>query len=728
MHQKSQVIILAVLSVAFGAMSQQAPPVEPTPPTPPAQPPGTVTPPTPIPLGAARPQRTPQQPANTQRPNTPMQPLTRPVNPLGPAARVPNATEPAAEGGFLIAFAATPIGEVLEEYYRVTGRRVLRDRGLESVTVSIEVPGEFTREEYLDIIEKGLLMHGYALIPSGHNLFKLVAAEGGSSPSAQNVPMILRPEDLPQTDQVVTHVLRLRHLKATDAATAFQQIIPPHSYGKVVAVPNAGSIIITEASQTIRAYLTLAEQVDVPPGETRHQTIHLLRADAEEVAGQLGELLGLGSEGGKSGSGSTSYNRPAGTPAASPAPGAPAGSPAARAAAAAANVSQGAVSATIGGEGEESMTKIQAIARTNSLLIVARPLDMEYIESLVAELDAESPRRGFVSRRLNYIDLTTFLDIATKALQRNNKDAAASTRPSGGDNKTTTTTTQVGSTNSGFGQSFGGGMGGYGSGGLGGYGSGGYGGMGGGYGGLGGGTGAGGMGAAPQLDVTTKAESTVIGKTFVMVDPASSKFFAIGPPEDLRMLNELADELDVRPRQVFLSAIVGEFNLGDDFNFGLDWINTLQEVGKDNLAGGVLNTQGTFFDLSKVGRLSDILAEGGPTAFSGLTAYGQIGEHLNVFLRTLEKTNRFQVLQKPTVTTLNHQPATIYIGQRIPIAGQTYTTGTGGVNNNLGFTSTSITTRRSCWSSSRRTTTCRASRRSAGTACRTSRSRACRTP
>src|SRR6185503_5487946 len=136
-------------------------------------------------------------------------------------------------------------------------------------------------------------------------------------------------------------------------------------------------------------------------------------------------------------------------------------------------------------------------------------------------------------------------------------------------------------------------------------------------------------------------------------------------------------------------AIVGEFTLGGEFNFGLDWINTLQKAGNNSLVGGVINTQGTAFsDLSKLGNVADIIADGGPAALAGLTAYGQIGEHLNVFLQALEKTNRFQVLQKPTLTTLNHQPATIYIGQDIPIAGQTFTTGTGGVNNGLGFTST----------------------------------------
>jgi type II secretory pathway component GspD/PulD (secretin) len=123
----------------------------------------------------------------------------------------------------------------------------------------------------------------------------------------------------------------------------------------------------------------------------------------------------------------------------------------------------------------------------------------------------------------------------------------------------------------------------------------------------------------------------------------------------------------------------------------VDWINTLQRIGEDNLIAGVLNTQGGHFaDIPKLGGVADFIGEGGAGLATGLTAYGQIGKHLNVFLHTLEQTRRFHVLQKPTVTTLNHQPATIYIGQQIAIAGQTYTNGsTGGIgNNNLGFTST----------------------------------------
>ncbi len=88
------------------------------------------------------------------------------------------------------------------------------------------------------------------------------------------------------------------------------------------------------------------------------------------------------------------------------------------------------------GIGTEATTLEARVQRWG--FIVARPLDIEYIESLVAELDAESPTRGFVSRRLNYIDLTTFLDIAGKALLRNDKNAQGGSGTSGTGNQTTT--------------------------------------------------------------------------------------------------------------------------------------------------------------------------------------------------------------------------------------------------------------------------------------------------
>lgn len=575
---------------------------------------------------------------------------------LLPPPAVPNPSTQAAAagaGGNLISFTATPVAEVLAEYYRVTGRKVLRDRGMENAVVTIDVPGEFSDEEYRSIIEKGLLMHGYALVPSGGNLFKLIATEGGSLPSAQNVPMILRPGDLPDGDQVVTHVLQLNHLAAEDASAAFQTIIPLHPYGRILAVPNSQALVITEASQTIRAYLELAQQVDQPPMETVQKTIRIERAEAQEVVEQLEALLGLDK--------SSSTGRP-------PASGSAGGS-GAPASSAPATASLGNVSLTA------ARPLMQAVARTNSIVVVARPLDLQKIEALVRELDAEASVSRYFSRKLNYLDLSVFLSIAEKALMRNDPKMQDNSLESQQKAQPSAATQPV-STSQPFGSTLGSGPGSSVGGGLGSSSM-----SGGGASGQGFGSGNG----TPDLQITKKPISILIANTLVIADPASSKFFASGPPDQIKALQDLAEELDVRPRQILLSAIIGEFTLSDNFNFGLDWIQSLKKVGDDGLVGGVLNTQGTAFaNPSNLKDIAGFLGAGGPAAIGGLTAYGQINKNLNIFLQTLESTKRFHVLQKPTLTTLNHQPARIYIGQQVAIAGQSYTSGVVGG----GFTST----------------------------------------
>jgi general secretion pathway protein D len=606
-------------------------------------------------------------------PTPPAVPPALPPSPAPPTATptaTPGLASPTDTGKNVITFIATPLAEVLSEYHRVTGRRVLKDRGLENSTVTIDVPGKFSDEEYRTIIEKGLLMHGYALVPSGDNFDKLVATEQGSMPSTQNVPMILRAEDIPATDQIVTYVMELNHIGSEDAKAAFQDIIPLHPYGKMLAVPNVRSLIITEASQTIRAYLELAKRVDQPPMETIQKTIKIERAEAEEIIEQLSVLLGLGS------SGSAPSRRSASTPSGAPAQ--------AIQPSAAGGASQS--STSIAGSSADSVKPLmQAVTRTNSIIVVARPSDMLKIEALVKELDAAPTTNRYFSRKLNYLDLTTFLGIAEKALMRNDLKGQDNSLASQQRNQQSANS-QSANNNQGFNNGsslgsngLGGGLGSSLNGGLGGGSSG----M------LGGGSGMGqglsGNSGTLDLQITKKPLSILIANTLVIADPASSKFFASGPPDQIKALEELAEELDVRPRQILLSAIIGEFTLGDNFNFGLDWIQTLKQVGNDGLVGGVLNTQGTAFaNPSNLKDIAGFLGTGGPAALGGLTAYGQINKNLNVFLQTLESTKRFHVLQKPTLTTLNHQSARIYIGQQVAIAGQSYTSGVVGG----GFTST----------------------------------------
>ncbi|WP_166442833.1 secretin N-terminal domain-containing protein [Phragmitibacter flavus] len=573
----------------------------------------------------------------------------------------------------------TPLSEVLEVYQQLTKKRLIRDPAVEAKTVGIETSGQLTPAEAIEFIEKSLLLSDVAIVPSGDNMLKVVSTEGAKKPSGEGVPVILRESDLPESDQVVSFVLPLQHLNAEDAAQTFSQIVPPHSYGIVAAIPNARALHITENTSTIRAYIALARQVDVPPNETKHQTIHLLRASAEEVAEQLSNLLGLNQASSATSSGGGSNNRRVNPPLTRP------DVPMTPQQAAAQQAAQINITPTVGtATAEAAPPIIQPIARTNSLIVVARPLDIKYIEALVQELDAESPTRGFVSRRLNYMDLTTFITVAEKALMRHSDNARGGIPSSSGSGTNTSTSAVNSGSTTGFGSgglnsrfggsnnnnTFGGNdsMGGNGFGTTSGFGtSGGFGSSGSGGGGFGSGV-SGGSGAG--LEITPKAFSTLVANTLVIVDPASSSFFASGPPEQLRILNELADSLDVRPKQILLTTIIGEFTLGDDFKFGLDWIRTIDNIGNNSLIGGVLQTQGAAYaNPSSLGGVEDFLP-----ALDGLTVYGQIGKNLSTFMQTLGTSNRFRLLQRPSITTLNHQTATISTGQQIPYAGSSLTT------------------------------------------------------
>jgi type II secretion system protein D len=581
-------------------------------------------------------------------------PFGTPAKPIIPATGAP-------KGLITVQFPNSPINEVLEAYQQLTGKRIIRDPRLENASVTIETSGELPKDEAIEFIEKSLLLSGYAIVPSGENMIKVLAVEQGKIPSSEGVEMILDAAKLPKSDKVVSFVLPLEYLKSDEAAQAFSQIIPPHAYGKMVAVPNSRALVITENSNTIRSYIELTKQVDVPPSETTHKSIHLERADAEETAQILSAMLGLDQA-----SGSKSSSPKASNPVAQQQQ-RPPGSPPPVAGAQAVN----AVYSTSGGNATAEATppKITAIPRTNALLVIARPVDIAYIESIVAELDAESTSRSFISRTLKFMDPVDFVNIAKDALLRGVSDKSGSGSALQG-NQTTTTTTPTGSNQSsrgGFGQS------GFGGGSNGGFGSS-----------LGGGGGSGfDSGSSLQEENMPKPQSMLIGKTLVIVDSPNQTFYASGPPEQLRILTELVDQIDKRPQQILLSAVVGELTLGDDFKFGLDWIRTLEKVGNDNFLGGVIktSTDGTIAtrDLSTLGSVKDYLP-----ALQGFTFYGKIGKNVNTFLNTLEATKKFKVMQRPTLTTVNHKLATISIGQQVPIAGQTQSFGTTtGTNNGL---------------------------------------------
>lgn len=638
-----------------------------------------------------------QIPPQGQRPASPnaARPTLPARTPAGAAARPGAAgTDPAERtairpeeaikpgGGVELQFPNTPLSQILLVYEDLTGLKIIRDANAEQATVSIETTGELPKDKAIMFIEKSLLLNGYSFVPAGEGMVKLLAFDA-KKPQTEGAPLFESAADLPETDQVVSYVALLKFLSGEDAVKAIDQVIPRHSYGVITPVPNAKALIITENSSTIRSILALLERIDNKPATTISKTIQLTRSDAEDVKKALDEILGLGESksGGSTGARPTNVAAPTGAPTGAPTPpvaamNAPAVSPAAD-----------------GTTSEETPPKIHAIVRRNCLLVMASPETMETITALVEELDGASEISNFVSRSLNYLGVEAALGIISDAIARSEggEEGSGSSgsgglvnslgQPNNSNTTTNTTGTNTGgglfgnSSNSGFGNNGFGSSSGFGGGGLG-----------------GGGGGFGGANLQP-IRPNNGPRSLVVGKTLLISDPVANSIFASGPPEHLRVLNEILDELDRRPQQIVISAVIGDYQVRDRLGWAIETVFRARKNGTDTTAKrGLFGQFGSSSGIPSVGETvldprSAVSAAAAAASGNALTFYGGVREGLDLIVQTLNENTDFKVISRPTVFTMNNTPASISSGSSFPIASSTQgligggTTGTGLLSN-----------------------------------------------
>jgi general secretion pathway protein D len=168
----------------------------------------------------------------------------------------------------------------------------------------------------------------------------------------------------------------------------------------------------------------------------------------------------------------------------------------------------------------------------------------------------------------------------------------------------------------------------------------------------------------------------------------------------------ILDRLDRRPQQVYLSTVIGQLQLNNNFELGVDWVQTFKKIsGSSGIASGNINsgisTAGGFVNSNQIiGNPRSILSTNGTSgvafpALSGLTIYGAIGDAVSVFIKALDSRSDFKVLARPAVYTANNKRAVISSGQRVPVPESTLsnlTTGTtGGIINNSNSTAIQAT-------------------------------------
>lgn len=563
-----------------------------------------------------------------------------------------------------IQFVNMEVPSVLRHYEAWTGKRIISDSAVNTATITILSNEPMSDADKAVFVEKSLLLNGYALIPSGPDLLKAVVVPGVSGQArSEGLEVFADPKDLPESDRLVAYVMKFEHIGAETAAAALTSVFPPHGYGTIVPFPQASSVVITDNSATIRRYLDLKPYIDVQRQDVplSIRQFPLERGDATKVVEALNELLSLQS--------SSSSGSPAKSGGATPAAGA--GAPAAAIAPGGGSNTYAQV-APVGRSGFQTLLqtespdkarfppKIRADPRTNQVLAVAEPKDMDYIQTLIGFLDSPAPERHFYTRQLNYLRVATLLDNLPNALQPGLESGSGSQATVAGGKGNETRTGMGNSTNgrSQYGNSLGNDP-------L--------------------------MGSGSSLSSSSSSrrssglsgfefnenpgpQSMVIDKTFVMADNVQNRLLATGPEEHLQLIDSLIEELDQKPKQIQISAVIAQVGLDDTITSGLDLLRRIEDVNHLNGLAGSLRAPGSILSATTLlGATSAV----NPAIGQGLTLYGRLNPSLNGALSLIQQLDRVKILARPTVYTQNDRKAVIKTGERIAIPTSTYTPYTG---------------------------------------------------
>jgi general secretion pathway protein D len=550
------------------------------------------------------------------------------------------------------------IDTVLMQYEQLTGKVLIKDSNLSAnaLPITISVPQPVPKSELVRLIEASLLLNNIVLVPAQEpNTVKVININTGKNPRSEGVRLFTGADSIPAGEQVISYYMPFKYISANEALTVFQTHILPRAYTSFVPIASAQALLITESTTVIRQLVALQQLIDLPPAKTVSEFVPLVRADAERVADTVNKIM--------------EYQRKAraGGDQAPGVPGQPAG---AQPVAATTSSDAGLLS---------SQAQIIADTRTNRILVVARPDTIPYFIRLIQQFDEAVSAAEPLEYHLRYISAGEVLPVLQDVLaedQTQNGQGTPQQTPQQTQNRTTT---QNSSSNS-----------------TGGYNA---------------GTGsAGSVGAGEDLlqepNEQLGPQAVIVGRSRIISDPKDNKILVIGPPESVRKVQTILDRLDRRPQQVYLSTVIGQLQLNNNFEFGVDWVQTFKKIsGQSGIASGNVNsgisTSGFVNGNSQIiGNPRQILSTNGTSgvafpALSGLTIYGAIGDAVSVFVKALDSRSDFKVLARPAIYTANNKRAVISSGQKVPVPESTLsnlTTGTtGGIINNASSTAVAAT-------------------------------------
>ena len=641
-----------------------------------------------------------QQPAMPNFTPPPPPPGAPPVSVPGLPSN-PAALNPSGEENVRLIFSNSPIGDVLNFYGELTGKRVLTDNTVSATNpITFDISRSVPRSEAVRIIETVLNLNGYSITPGEGTIVKVLGP--GKIPRQVGIPIFSELPDVPRGEQVVSFLLRLRYLDPIETAGVLGQYIQGSNQVNFTALEKAGALILTADATTVRRLVELVNSLDQPLAPVTEKWIRLERSTASKAIEFLNSVFDSKST--STGGGSTTGQPGAGTATGNFNPRRPIRrvedgqivtdnvvTPVSN------QTSSGGGPITLSGDSIiQGRITLTADERTNRVHVVTSPLNMPIVEHLLEEYDADTPFATPVPRPLKFVNATDVLPILVDALKEPGSEGGSGTSTGGtGTSSTSGRSGSSSSSNSGgfnnSNNSFSN------SGSSGGYGS------------SGSSSGGSNIGSTElnSQPVDTKPAIAIVGSTKIIADARVNTILVLGSGEARDKVFSILDRLDVRAPQVVIRTVIGELSLGKNDELGFNYLlrtnraSILSQFNSGQLpgvttttasgastgvgTGTVGGTTGSTTTSSVLNSFST-LATGLGNNFSGVGGIISIGRSFDVILSALESTNRFKTISRPMIFTSNNKQAIIASGQEIAVPTQTVSSITTGVNN-TGLTS-----------------------------------------
>ncbi|MFB3880244.1 MAG: type II secretion system secretin GspD [Armatimonadota bacterium] len=159
----------------------------------------------------------------------------------------------------------------------------------------------------------------------------------------------------------------------------------------------------------------------------------------------------------------------------------------------------------------------------------------------------------------------------------------------------------------------------------------------------------------------------------IVADDNTNTLLISAPPEQIDLVQQMLERLDVLPPQVHIRAIIAEVTLSRDTSLGFQWQSigrTWGVFGGDTFTGNIGTNLGVKAPTVSVSQ--GVRTVSAPSGFFATLS----GSEFDAVINALTTDSRARILSAPSIFTSNNQRATVDISQQIPIPTGTFQTST----------------------------------------------------